>query len=263
VRESRDIPAIASQTDLLVNSRVNLNNLGQVHLDKDAPRPTRKTDFNWNPIHKTLRITYGEDGKRCAEWVDLKFKAHGLKIWAQTKAQIPTVVSRRIVSPDPPLASLVNASPTDELPTSLSSSDESEVALEPPASPRTVVAEPHVLSSLTSEAWVDLAETKLVSRVIVDAETPAFSDSQFEQGQSSQWMVKSKEAEGGASMSRVCTDDTDGELASPLQCAPIAMVVPSGVLTVFEKTALEPSQWVKSRHRSFCKLVGFLIESHE
>jgi hypothetical protein len=210
-----------------------------------------------------LCITYGEDGKRCAEWVDLKFKAHGLKIWAQTKAQIPTVVSRRIVSPDPPLASLVNASPTDELPTSLSSSDESEVALEPPASPRTVVAEPHVLSSLTSEAWVDLAETKLVSRVIVDAETPAFSDSQFEQGQSSQWMVKSKEAEGWASMSRVCTDDTDGELASPLQCAPIAMVVPSGVLTVFEKTALEPSQWVKSRHRSFCKLVGFLIESHE
>ncbi len=41
------------------------------------------------------------------------------------------------------------------------------------------------------------------------------------------------------------------------------MVVPSGVLTVFEKTAPEPSQWVKSRHRGFCKLVGFPIETHE
>ena len=41
------------------------------------------------------------------------------------------------------------------------------------------------------------------------------------------------------------------------------MVVPSGVLTVFEKTAPEPSQWVKSKHRGFCKLVGFPIETHE
>ena len=212
VRESRDIPVIASQTDMVVNSGVNLNNLGQVHLDKDAPRLTRKTEFNWNPICKTLSITFGADGKRCAEWVDLRFKAHGLKIGTQTKAQIPTDVSRRIVSPDPPLASSVNASPTDELPASSSSSDESESALEPPASPQTMVVEPHVLSSLTSEAWVDLAVTELVSRAIVDAETSAFSDSQFEQGQSSQWMVESKEDEGWASMSGVCTDDTNGEL---------------------------------------------------
>uniref|UniRef100_A0A2N9J5V1 Reverse transcriptase domain-containing protein n=1 Tax=Fagus sylvatica TaxID=28930 RepID=A0A2N9J5V1_FAGSY len=50
---------------------------------------------------------------------------------------------------------------------------------QPPASPQTVVVEPHVLSSLTSEGWVDLAVTKLVSRAIVDAETSAFSDSQL------------------------------------------------------------------------------------
>lgn len=41
------------------------------------------------------------------------------------------------------------------------------------------------------------------------------------------------------------------------------MVVPLGVVTVFEETAPEPSQWVKSRHWGFCKLVGFPIESHE
>ena len=41
------------------------------------------------------------------------------------------------------------------------------------------------------------------------------------------------------------------------------MVVPSGVVTVLEQAASEPSQWVKRRHRGFCKLVGFPIESHE
>ena len=76
-------------------------------------------------------------------------------------------------------------------------------------------------------------------------------------------MVASKEADGWASLSGVGIDDTDGELASPLQCAPIAMVMSSGVVIVFEQTALEPFHWVKSKHRGFYKLVGFPIESHE
>ncbi len=38
---------------------------------------------------------------------------------------------------------------------------------------------------------------------------------------------------------------------------------PSGVLDGFEEPGLEHSQWVKRRHRGFCKLVGFPIESHE
>ena len=185
LRESRDIPAIASQTYTMVNSGVHLNYLGQARLDKDAPRPTRKTEFKWNPIRKTLRITYGADGQRYAEWVDLRFKAHGLKIGTQTKTQIPTDVSRRIVSPDPPLAPSVNASLTEELPATSSSSDESETASELPESPRSVVAEPLVLNSPISEAWVDLAVTEHVPREIVVAETPALSYSQFEQGQSS------------------------------------------------------------------------------
>ena len=204
-----------------------------------------------------------EGGKRSAEWVGLRFKAQGLKRWAQPKAQRPIVVSRIIASPDSPLAPPVNASPTNALLTSSSGSDESDAASEPPVSLRRVVAEPHVPNSPISEARVDLAKPTRESGAIAETETLAFSDSQYEQGQPSNWMVESKEAEGWASLSGVHTDNIDGELASPLQCSPIAMVVPSGVLTVFEQTAPEPSQWVKSRHRSFCKLVGFPIESHK
>jgi hypothetical protein len=76
-------------------------------------------------------------------------------------------------------------------------------------------------------------------------------------------MVVSEEVVGWASLAGVGSEDTEGELASPLQCAPIAMVEPSRVVTILEQPASEPSQWVKSRHRGFCKLVGFPIESHE
>jgi hypothetical protein len=126
-----------------------------------------------------------------------------------------------------------------------------------------VVAEPPELSSTINEAWVDLVMPMIDSGPFVKTETHDISDSQYEYGQSSNWMVASKEVEGWASLAGVGSEDTDGELASPLQCAPIAMVVPSGVVTVLEQTASEPSQWVKHRHRGFCKLVGFPIESHE
>uniref|UniRef100_A0A2N9FD38 SMP-LTD domain-containing protein n=1 Tax=Fagus sylvatica TaxID=28930 RepID=A0A2N9FD38_FAGSY len=90
---------------------------------------------------------------------------------------------------------------------------------------------------LINEAWVDLVMPMIEFRTFSSRPRPTIS--------------------------RILSTNTDGELASPLQCAPIAMVVPSGVVTVLEQTASEPSQWVKSRHRGFCKLVGFPIESHE
>ena len=47
-------------------------------MDPNAPRPTRKCDFKWEPITKTLHITKCIDGKRQVEWVGLKTKAIGL-----------------------------------------------------------------------------------------------------------------------------------------------------------------------------------------
>uniref|UniRef100_A0A2N9FZT4 Reverse transcriptase domain-containing protein n=1 Tax=Fagus sylvatica TaxID=28930 RepID=A0A2N9FZT4_FAGSY len=142
-------------------------------------------------------------------------------------------------------------------------SDMSDDVSEIPASPQKVVAEPLELSSPINEAWVDLVRSMIDSRPFIETETHDISDSQYEYGQSSNWMVASEEVEGWASLAGMGSEDTDGELASPLQCAPIAMIKPSGVVTVLEQTASEPSQWVKRKHQGFCKLVGFPIESHE
>jgi hypothetical protein len=91
---------------------------------------------------------------------------------------------------------------------------------------------------------------------------PPFSDSQFDMGGPSNWEVEPTEVEGGE-LPIVLVNDLDGDITSPLQCVPLASVGPPGVLDGFEELGPEPSQWVKRRHRGFCKLVGFPIESHE
>jgi hypothetical protein len=53
------------------------------------------------------------------------------------------------------------------------------------------------------------------------------------------------------------------DMDSPLRCEPLAMVVPPGPSECVNGSIVEPSVWVKQRHRGFCKLVGFPIESHE
>ena len=132
--------------------------------------------------------------------------------------------------------------------------------LSTPASPRTTDGDSR---ETVSSEWVDLALPDHASGEIVVAEPPSFSDSQFELGESSRWLADSKETEGRLSLSLVLADDNGGDAVSPLQCVPIAMVVPSGAMQVTEELISEPSQWVKRRHRGFCKLVAFPIESHE
>ncbi len=91
---------------------------------------------------------------------------------------------------------------------------------------------------------------------------PSFSDSQFDMGGPSNWVVEPREADG-LSLPIVLVNDSDGDITSPLQCVPLASVGPPGVLDAIEEHGSEPSQWVKWRHRGFCKLVGFPIERYE
>ncbi|GMY24963.1 hypothetical protein FCV25MIE_20205, partial [Fagus crenata] len=88
-------------------------------------------------------------------------------------------------------------------------SDVSDDVSETPASPRKVVAEPPELSSPINEAWVDLVMPMIDSRPFVKTETHDISDSQYEYGQSSNWMVASEEVEGWASLAGVGSEDTD------------------------------------------------------
>jgi hypothetical protein len=54
------------------------NSNSQLVLDPKAPRPTRKSYFEWKPHSKTLRITKSLGVARQAQWVSLKYKAVGL-----------------------------------------------------------------------------------------------------------------------------------------------------------------------------------------
>ncbi len=76
-------------------------------------------------------------------------------------------------------------------------------------------------------------------------------------------MTESKDVEGWVSLPLVLAGDIDGENISPLDCVPLALIMPSGVPSDLNDQVLVPSQWVKGRHKAFCKLVGFPIESHE
>ncbi|GMY29468.1 hypothetical protein FCV25MIE_24710, partial [Fagus crenata] len=53
------------------------------------------------------------------------------------------------------------------------------------------------------------------------------------------------------------------DFGSPIQCAPLMMMLPSGPMEGSSEPPLEPSVWVKQRHKGFCKLVGFPIDCHE
>ena len=54
------------------------NSNSRALMNPDAPRPTRKTQFIWNPSSKSLRVTKNEGEARKAQWVPLKYKVVGL-----------------------------------------------------------------------------------------------------------------------------------------------------------------------------------------
>jgi hypothetical protein len=65
-------------TDVWRKKCLDSNLKSWVLMNPEAPRPTRKTSFNWNPSAKSLRVTKNEGEPRKAQWASLKFKAVGL-----------------------------------------------------------------------------------------------------------------------------------------------------------------------------------------
>jgi hypothetical protein len=283
--DSSDPPAKISHPAGAVTSSnsVVLNMLPRVDLDLDAIRLTRKCEFTWNLRDKMLRITKGAEG--------LKYKAQGLiqlDKWAFPQAQDhaqaqgpfdgsrepvrldlafthgPLDGSREPVRPEHPQVDISSSDiQVEDLQVkSLASisSDEEEPA-SPAASIGRDLEKPEVELLMTS-AWVDLASMEEVSGAMVMAEPPPFFDSQFDLGGPSNWEVEPTGVEGG-SLPIVLVNDLDGEVTSPFQCVPLATVGPPGVVDEAVELGPEPSQWVKWRHRGFCKLVGFPIERYE
>ena len=117
----------------------------------------------------------------------------------------------------------------------------------------------------SSAVWVDLAPPERDSPIGSDLETPMFpllSDTIYEMGESSHFAGSSSEGVDGELM-LTSVEEPPADTAPPLRCEPLAMVIPSGPSECVNGSPVEPSLWVKQRHRGFCKLVGFPIETHE
>uniref|UniRef100_A0A2N9GEV9 TIR domain-containing protein n=1 Tax=Fagus sylvatica TaxID=28930 RepID=A0A2N9GEV9_FAGSY len=274
---SRKNPAIVTKSGIANNSGG--LNLSCAKLDPAAPRPTRKSSFIWNPLPNTLRVTKLEREKRQAQWVGLKYKAQGLAqinkqggpVSVHTQeAQVITSASREPKCPEISIRAspLSVSSDGDSDGDTEASSDPLVGSTEDGEVPAPVSSGKEVDNSRgdlspTSSVWMDLAVGFHVAEEVVASESLPFSDLQFEKGETSHWVTEPKDVEGWVSLPLDLAGNIDGEPISPLDCVPLALIMPSGVASDLNDQVLEPSQWVKGRHKAFCKLVGFPIESHE
>uniref|UniRef100_A0A2N9I593 Reverse transcriptase domain-containing protein n=1 Tax=Fagus sylvatica TaxID=28930 RepID=A0A2N9I593_FAGSY len=236
--------------------------LPRAKMDPNALRPTRLHEFEWKSSNKTLRITKGPDEKRRAEWVGLRTKAIGLaQEVARAITQAHTVANGSVNKAHGQGNFDLNleASPTDnersdqtEDSELYSSDDEIQVDdVDPPReSPEMVVACLDLPSP--SSVWVDLALMESDVRLEVHPEPQ--DDSRlviFEPGETSQSCEQFEDPMPVLPIIPVV--DPIGE-GSPLCCEPLAMIG-SDVQKEFEQGVfMEPSVWVKQRHRGFCKL---------
>ena len=247
-------------------------NLPRVRLDLVAPRPTCLHEFEWQPLDKTLRITKGVDGKRRAEWVGLRTKAIGLAqeiFWAVIQAQdlangLGNMDQNKervdpILEPSPTVNEPVDQ---DDESDSCSSDDEIQADDTDPPCETPEMAIVCMAPSSPSSVWVDLASME--SEGLMEL-YPELHDGTFETGETSHSLLDSTSEEVEEPLSVLpltLTEKPIGE-ESPLRCEPLAMIGSTGHEEVVNGVHTESSVWVKQRHRGFCKLVGFPIESHE
>ena len=66
-----------------------------------------------------------------------------------------------------------------------------------------------------TSVWVDLASSGQLSGEMVAVGPPSFSDSQFDMGGPSNWVVEPREADG-LLLPIVLVNDSDGDITSPL-----------------------------------------------
>uniref|UniRef100_A0A2N9IMC9 Reverse transcriptase domain-containing protein n=1 Tax=Fagus sylvatica TaxID=28930 RepID=A0A2N9IMC9_FAGSY len=204
VLASHDPPAKISHPVGAVNSSnpVSLNLFSSVQLDPNAICPTRKSEFKWDPRDKTLRITMLAEGKRQVEWVGLNCKAHGLirlNKWALPQANDPLDGSRDFIRSDLPTLDIPSSTEKHEdvlqaFSSSSSSSDDEESAS--PMSPTGGALESQEVELPMTSTWVDLASLDQVSGEMVAVGLPSFSNSQFDMGGPSNWVVEPTEADG-------------------------------------------------------------------
>ena len=269
-RDSRDFAArIKPSARSLLSSDLN-SNQNRIPLDPLAPRLTLQFFFKWEPVYQSLRITKPVGEKRQAQRLGLKHKAHGLSI--STARAFPSAqdlaIGSGLLKLDPkPFDDILDPSsscPVDSLSgkEAESSSDEFDDDIE--VNEMAVVCFQEDSVPLPA-VWVDLAPPDRASPIGSDLEAlkfPFLSDTVYEVGESSHFVGSSSEGVD-AELSLTLVEEPPVDTASPLCCEPLEMVIPSGPSECVDGSPVEPSVWVKQRHRGFCKLLGFPIDTHE
>jgi hypothetical protein len=270
------------------------NSNSQVIMDPEAPRPTKKSVFEWKPNSKTLRITKNIGEARKAHWATIKHKAVGLVQQPMIQKTQPEVSNPTELSPIEPIK------PAETQASSLvvedSSLDDTDVGVDsgdpmPPHgdSELAIVA----LQHRASDPFSDCAQTEgsVVNEGVHEGECDDLghstemvrvnlADSESELGLPvivrSPLDLSSDDAEIGVSriseienalqVVEFCPSKDPG-CSSPLRCSPLAMMDPAdcqvSIEVGVEMNSQVPSQWVKKHYSGFCCLVGFLMEEHE
>ena len=266
----------------------NLNSKSRVLMNPDAPRPTRFTNFTWNPASKTLRINKNEGEARKAQWVSLKYKAVGLAqqiMGPQAQPENLNLSDPGSVPLTTPQASTVEIEASrfrleSPIETPRSPLGASELEIVPPAALEVQVynnsgngmEDGEICGDLGSdegdprdmeaeEVRVDLAEQGMP--LMVGSPSLSTSDEAMQ-------VIEASGALNVGNMLSMMSYGETSECSSPLSCSPLAMMNPTefsnsvAALDANVSASQEViSQWVKKHYRGFCKLVGFPLDTHE
>ena len=266
----------------------------RIVLDPESPRPTRKSNFNWNPTKNTLRITKIQGEARQAHWVKIKHKVVGLaQIQQNPKAHPVDYIDTEPGYVKPAKTSLeVNASTSGVDPANPEEVETISCDAEPratggaPSEPvltndipelPTLTMEVSGLPSITTDdcrsteeevvneqavvVRVDLVESESARGSALTMGHPLLQSTDYEVGEVSE--TGDAEIQIPA-VEYYSFEDLDG--SSPVYCSPLAVIRPaecSNTVVISDGSQEEFSQWVKKHYKGFCKLVGFPIDTHK
>uniref|UniRef100_A0A2N9GXU6 Reverse transcriptase domain-containing protein n=1 Tax=Fagus sylvatica TaxID=28930 RepID=A0A2N9GXU6_FAGSY len=255
-------------TDVWRKKCLDSNLKSWVLMNPEAPRPTRKTSFIWNPSAKSLRaLKPSPRGLNTSDPAPMDSDLHTSRVNA---SNVEAEASR--LSDFQPESS-------DEAPGR--SLGDSELSSVPPVNFEVTVRveEPRAITDLTL-ARVDLEE-EIQDTAQTGSETQSHNDMKsrldHDTGVPSvevpipiTSMVDAFEEPGCAEVvmpePSLVTDLAlcEAEPSAPLTCEPLAVVAPPNVSVAPRKPhSLDRSTWVNTQYKGICELMGFPLESHE
>ena len=241
----------------------------------DAPRPTRRCDFIWKSLNKTLRISRNEDGSRVVKWASLAGPSNkAIETTVRTEQKGDPQTSTKTSKQDPP--------PSPEVVQQISSvgiyEDKSLSGDEDEKYPTTPLAQSLSDGEESEEAEMlsekgEGSEKGLVTFNGLDMEVSALDELGFkdkERDTGPLLLGSSVEIGSPVTPLPVISVKSPDTVQRPITCEPLARIDPVGFAEFTAQYsgdvfALEEamSVWVEQTYKSFGKLVGMPIVEFE